>query len=62
MKVFLCGLLLLAAEISEAGLEKYSSLVVADKNPEAPAPSNAKSPKALTLRAGAQQRNWCRPT
>src|SRR5436190_799352 len=41
MKVFLCGLLLLAAEISEAGLEKYSSLVVADKNPEAPAPSNA---------------------
>src|SRR5437764_12658234 len=41
MKFFLCGLLLLAAEISEAGLEKYSSLVVADKNPEAPAPSNA---------------------
>src|SRR5437773_2076641 len=36
----LCGLLLLA-QVAYAGLDKYSYLVVADKNPDAPAPSNA---------------------
>jgi L-ascorbate metabolism protein UlaG (beta-lactamase superfamily) len=39
-KLGLCGLLLFA-QIAHAGLEKYSSLVVADDNPNAPAPSNA---------------------
>jgi L-ascorbate metabolism protein UlaG (beta-lactamase superfamily) len=39
-KLGLCGLLLVA-QIAHAGLEKYSSLIVADKNPNAPAPSNA---------------------
>src|SRR5262249_3896680 len=38
-KLGLCGLLLFA-QIAHAGLEKYSPLVVADKNPNAPAPSN----------------------
>ena len=41
MKVLLCGLLLLAAEISEAGLDKYSAFVVADKGPFTQAPTNA---------------------
>jgi L-ascorbate metabolism protein UlaG (beta-lactamase superfamily) len=38
-KLGLCGLLLVA-QIAHAGLEKYSSLIVADDNPNAPAPSN----------------------
>src|SRR5882762_5175790 len=40
MKVVLCGLLL-STQIALAGLEKYSALIVADKNPDASPPSNA---------------------
>jgi L-ascorbate metabolism protein UlaG (beta-lactamase superfamily) len=41
MKFFVCSLLLFAAGTSEASLDKYSSLVVADRNPTGTVPSNA---------------------
>jgi L-ascorbate metabolism protein UlaG (beta-lactamase superfamily) len=41
MKFALCGLLFLTANVATASLEKYSSLIVADKNPQARAPSNS---------------------
>jgi len=41
MKLTICALFLLAATIAHAGLEKYPSLIVADKDPSAPAPANA---------------------
>ena len=40
MKSILCALIL-SAQFAQAGLEKYSSLVVADKNPKAPSPADA---------------------
>src|SRR5436309_998892 len=40
MKLSFCALLLFV-QIARAGLEKYSSLVVADKNPDASAPADA---------------------
>ena len=40
MKLAFCALIL-SAQIANAGLDKYSSLVVADQNASAPAPSNA---------------------
>jgi L-ascorbate metabolism protein UlaG (beta-lactamase superfamily) len=41
MKLTICALFLLAAPIAHAGLGKYPSLIVADKDPSAPAPANA---------------------
>jgi L-ascorbate metabolism protein UlaG (beta-lactamase superfamily) len=41
MKLTICTLFLLAAPIAHAGLEKYPSLIVADKDPSARAPANA---------------------
>jgi L-ascorbate metabolism protein UlaG (beta-lactamase superfamily) len=41
MKLTIYALFLLAAAIAHAGLEKYPSLIVADKDPSAPAPANA---------------------
>src|SRR5436305_15345130 len=41
MKALICGLLLIAAQIAQASLGKYSTLIVADENPNAAAPSNA---------------------
>ena len=41
MKLVLCGLLLVTAEVAGGGLEKYSSFLVADRNPSAPVPPNA---------------------
>jgi L-ascorbate metabolism protein UlaG (beta-lactamase superfamily) len=40
MKLTICALFLLAATIAHAGLGKYPSLIVADKDPSAPAPAN----------------------
>jgi L-ascorbate metabolism protein UlaG (beta-lactamase superfamily) len=41
MKFAFCGLLLIAAQIADAGLEKYSSLVAADKYPFAQVEPNS---------------------
>jgi L-ascorbate metabolism protein UlaG (beta-lactamase superfamily) len=41
MKLTICALFLLAEPIAHAGLEKYPSLIVADKDPSAPAPATA---------------------
>ena len=41
MKRLAWVLFLLTAELAHGGLQEYSSFVVADKNPSAPAPSNA---------------------
>jgi L-ascorbate metabolism protein UlaG (beta-lactamase superfamily) len=41
MKLLACGVFLLVAGLANAGLEKYSSLVVADKDSGERAPSNA---------------------
>jgi L-ascorbate metabolism protein UlaG (beta-lactamase superfamily) len=41
MKLTICALFLLAAPIAHAGLGKYPSLIVADKDPSAPAQANA---------------------
>ncbi|HEX4639652.1 MAG TPA: MBL fold metallo-hydrolase [Chthoniobacterales bacterium] len=41
MKLALCGIVLSAAQIASAGLEKYSSLIVADENPTARVSANA---------------------
>src|SRR5439155_26968882 len=41
MKLLACGVSLLVAGLANAGLEKYSSLVVADKESGERAPSNA---------------------
>ena len=40
MKLTICVLFLLAAQIAHAGLGKYPSLIVADKDPSAPPPAN----------------------
>jgi L-ascorbate metabolism protein UlaG (beta-lactamase superfamily) len=40
MKLLVWSLFLLSAELTHGGLEKYSSLIVADRNPTAPAPLN----------------------